>query len=75
MVKVGDKYKEYLPSWIKGNRNKTMFFSYTYEVIGFKKESNCTFAECIRVYPNGKTEKLGIDIGLFKNEIFYKKVS
>ena len=75
MVNIGDKFKEHLPSWIKGNKNRTMFFPYTYEVIGFKEELGSTFAKCIRVYPNGKTEELSIDMELFKNETFYKKVS
>lgn len=75
MVKVGDKYKEHLPSWIKGNKKRTMFFDYTYEVTGFEEELGSTFAKCIRIYPNGKTEELSIDMELFKNETFYKKVS
>jgi len=75
MVNIGDKFKEHLPSWIKGNKNRTMFFDYTYEVIGFKKELGSTFAKCICIYPNGKTEELGIDLELFEDETFYKKVN
>ena len=75
MVNIGDKFKEHLPSWIKGNKNRTMFFDYIYKVIGFKNKLDCTFVECVRIYPNGKTEKVGIDMELFKNETFYKKVN
>ena len=72
MVKVGDKFKEYLPSFVRG---KDRFFSYELEVVGFKSESCGEFAECKETWENGRTDIVGIAIELLDNEKIYKKIS
>lgn len=74
MVNIGDKFKEYLPSWIKGNKKRTKFFDYIYEVIGFETEPYGEFAKCICIYNDGKTENLSISLELLTEEFFYKKI-
>lgn len=72
-VKIGDKYKEKLPSWVKG---KNRYFSWEYEVVGFSTEPwGGKFADCVCTYPDGKQEKVGIDLELLKGTIFYEKVA
>lgn len=67
MVRVGDRYKERM--------FKEKYFDWEYEVMGFKSEPYGDFADCERIYPDGKREKVGIDIELLKDTLFYKKVS
>lgn len=50
------------------------YFDYTLEVVGFKSEPYGEFANCMRTYPNGNTEMVGIDIGLLEDTLFYKKI-
>lgn len=73
MVKIGDKYKQKIPSWVKG---KNRYFSWEYEVVGFKKESYGDFAECICTHDDGKKEPVGIDIELLLDDkSSYEKVT
>lgn len=69
MVKKGDKYKERMIPF------KGKYFDWEYEVVGFKSETYGDFADCERIYPNGKREKVGIAIGLLEAQVFYKKVA
>lgn len=69
MVRVGDRYKERMVPF------KGKYFDWEYEVVGFKSEPYGDFADCERIYPDGKREKVGIDIELLKDTLFYKKVS
>lgn len=69
MVKIGDRYKERMIPF------KGKYFDWEYEVVGFKSETYGDFADCERIYPDGKREKVGIDIELLKDTLFYKKVA
>lgn len=66
-VKIGDRYKERM---FKGK-----YFDWEYEVIGFRHEPYGDFADCVRTYPDGKREKVGIDVELLEDTIFYKKLA
>ena len=68
-VKIGDRYKEYMVPF------PGKFFSWEYEVVGFHSEPYGNFADCERIYPDGKQEKVGIDLELLEDTIFYKKVA
>ena len=68
-VKIGDRYKERMVPF------KGKYFSWEYEVVGFKTELGAVFADCVRTYPDGKREKVGIDLDLLEDTIFYKKVA
>lgn len=73
MVKIGDKYKERIPSWVKG---KNRYFSWEYEVVGFDTKSYGEFAKCIRTHKDGKKEPVGISIELLLDEkSSYEKVN
>ena len=69
MVKIGDKYKEYMVPF------PGKFFNWEYEVMDFRSEPYGNFAECERIYPDGKREKVGIAIGLLEEQVFYKKIA
>jgi hypothetical protein len=68
-VKIGDKYIERMVPF------KGKYFDWEYEVIGFRHEPYGDFADCVRTYPDGKQEKVGIDLELLEDTIFYKKVA
>ena len=70
-MKIGDKFYEMLPSWVrpKGSR-----FDYVIEIVGFKKESYGDFAECKRIYPDGKTEDVNISTELLNGKHSFKKI-
>ena len=71
MVNIGDKFKEKMPSWVG---NGCEIFSWEYVVIGFEEVSYGKFVKCIRKYKDRKEESVNIDIELFNDETFYKKV-
>lgn len=68
MVKIGDKYYEMMPSWVrpKGSR-----FDYVIEIVGFKKESYGDFAVCKRVFPDGKIAYVSIAKEFFESDRFF----
>lgn len=70
-IKIGDRYKEYMVPF------PGEFFSWEYEVVGFRTESYGDFAQCERIFSDGKREreKVGISIDLLTEEIFFKKVA
>ena len=70
-MKIGDKFYEMLPSWVrpKGSR-----FDYVIEIVGFKKESYGDFAVCKRIYPDGKTEDVNIATELLNGKHSFKKI-
>ena len=74
MVRVGDKFNEKLPSFVK---SKTGLFPWVIEVVGFHHESYGVFADCIRRENGYKDDKLAISIGLLddRKETFYKKIA
>lgn len=65
MVKIGDRYKERVPSWVKG---KDRYFSWEYEVVGFHSEPYADFADCVRTYADGRKDTVGISISLLLGE-------
>ena len=67
MVKIGDRYQEKMIPF------KGKYHSWEYEVVGFHSEPYGDFADCERIYPHGKREKVGISIDLLKDGTFYKK--
>lgn len=70
MVNIGDRYIERMVPF------KGKYFDWEYEVVGFHTEScGGKFADCVRTYPDGKQEKVGIDLELLEDTIFYKKVA
>jgi hypothetical protein len=69
MVKIGDRYKECMVPFPE------KFFDWEYEVMDFRSEPCGNFADCERIYPDGKREKVGIAIGLLEAQVFYKKVA
>ena len=72
MVHVGEKYKEKMPSWV-GNGNEV--FSWEYTVAEIVERDYGTAARCICTYESGHQDEVFIDVYLFDDETFYKKVA
>ena len=73
MVRIGDRYRQRIPSWVRG---KNRYFDWEYEVVGFKSEYYGEFAECICTYADGKKDTVGISISLLLSEkSSYEKIA
>lgn len=63
-IKIGDRFEEYMVPF------PGKVFDWIYEIIGFKGD----FAECNCIFPNGKTERVGIAIDLLKEGVFFRMI-
>jgi len=69
MVQIGDRYKERMVPF------PGQFFSWEYEVIGFRQDPYAKFAVCNWKIGDGVEREVGISIELLEAEHFYKKIN
>ena len=68
MVKIGDRYKEYMVPF------PNEYFDWVYEVVELYTNKLGDFARCIQHYKDGKTEECHICVELLTEGVFYTKI-